>query len=156
MIRGLIAVILLAAGLLGLPAGSALADSEYNVTRIGGIAIDGTDPVAYFTQSMALKGLRKFSYEWKGATWRFTSAANRKAFKVNPVRYAPQYGGYDAWAVAQGYTAKIDPEAWKIVDYKLYLNYSTAVRQKWAADIAGNIAKADHNWPGIRTTLTNR
>ena len=156
MIRRLIAALLLAAGLLGLPVGPALADSEYNVTRIGGIAIEGTDPVAYFTQSMALRGLRKFSYKWKGATWRFGSAANRKAFKVNPMRYAPQYGGYCAWAVAQGYTEKIDREAWKIVDYKLYLNYSKSVRRQWEADIPGNIVKADHNWPGIRTTLTNR
>lgn len=156
MIRGLIAAVLLAAGLLGLPAGPALADSEYNVTRLGGIAIDGTDPVAYFTQFTAVTGLRKFSYDWKGATWRFASAANRKAFKADPVRYAPQYGGYCAWAVAQGYTAKIDPDAWKIVDYKLYLNYSKSVQRKWAADIPGNIIKADHNWPGIRTTLTNR
>jgi hypothetical protein len=77
------------------------------------------------------------------------SAANRDAFKADPAKYAPQYGGYCAWAVSRGYTAGIDPEAWKIVNDRLYLNYSTAVQAKWSEDIPGNIAKAGENWPKI-------
>jgi hypothetical protein len=70
-------------------------------------------------------------------------------FKADPEKYAPKYGGYCAWAVAQGYTAEIDPEAWKIVGGKLYLNYSKDVQKKWEQDIPGNIEKADQNWPGV-------
>jgi hypothetical protein len=88
-----------------------------------------------------------------GATWRFASAEHRDRFAVDPERYAPQYGGYCAWAVSQGYTAKIDPAAWKIVDDKLYLNYSKDVQSQWSSDIPGNIAKADANWPGIKADL---
>jgi len=156
MIRRLIAVFALLAGLLGVNAAPALAGSEFNASRLGGVAIDGTDPVAYFTQATPVQGLRKFSYDWHGATWRFASAANRDAFKADPTRYAPQYGGYCAWAVSQGYTAKIDPEAWKIVDGKLYLNYSKSVQGQWQADIPGNIAKADQNWPAIRAKLAGK
>ncbi len=153
MTQRLIAALVLLAGPLGMPAAPALAGSEYNTAGVGDIAIGGTDPVGYFTQSMALRGLPKFSYRWKGAIWHFGSAANRAAFKVNPMRYAPQYGGYSAWQVARGYTARIDPEAWRIVDYKLYLNYSKAVRRKWSSDLSGNITNGDHNWPGIRASL---
>ncbi len=118
-----------------------------------GAAIDGTDPVAYFTQAKPVAGSPDFTAEWKGATWRFASAENLAAFQANPEKYAPQYGGFCAWAVSQGYTAKIDPDAWKIVDDKLYLNYSTGVQRRWAGDIPGNIAKADANWPDLRAKL---
>ena len=67
--------------------------------------------------------------------------------------YAPQYGGYCAWAVSQGYTAKIDPAAWRIVDGKLYLNYSKSVQRQWTEEIAVNIAEGDRNWPGIEGSL---
>ena len=88
-----------------------------------------------------------------GATWYFACAENRDRFAADPERYAPQYGGYCAWAVAHGYTAKIDPEAWKIVDGKLYLNYSKDVQADWAEDIPGNISKGDANWPKIHADL---
>ena len=87
--------------------------------------------------------------EYDGAVWRFASAENREAFAANPVQYAPQYGGYCAWAVSQGYTASTDPEAWRIVDGKLYLNYSRSVQQKWEQDIPGNITAGDANWPKV-------
>jgi len=156
MIRRLTALFVLLAGLFGVTAAPALAGGEINAGRLFGVAIEGTDPVAYFTQNTPLQGLREFSHDWKGATWRFASAANRDAFKADPERYAPQYGGYCAWAVSQGYTATIDPEAWKIVDGKLYLNYSKSVQSQWAADIPGNIAKADQNWPAIRAKLAGK
>ncbi|NEP76447.1 YHS domain-containing (seleno)protein, partial [Okeania sp. SIO2G5] len=116
-----------------------------------GVAIDGADPVAYFTESKAVIGSAEFSHEWQGATWHFASAENRDLFAAAPEEYAPQYLGYCAWAVSQGYTAPIDPEAWKIVDGKLYLNYDQRVQNRWAKDIPGNIAKADANWPGVLT-----
>ena len=113
------------------------------------LAIRGTDPVAYFKEGKPVEGLSDFEHEWNGATWRFASAQNLADFKADPEAYAPQYGGYCAWAVSQGYTASTVPEAWKIVDGKLYLNYSKGVQSTWEQDIPGNIAKANGNWPGV-------
>lgn len=114
-----------------------------------GTAIDGTDAVAYFTEGRPVEGSSDFTLEWNGATWRFASAENRDKFAAEPEKYAPQYGGYCAWAVSQGYTASTDPEAWKIVDGKLYLNYSKGVQAQWEGDVAGNIKAADGNWPKV-------
>ncbi len=113
------------------------------------IVIRGTDPVAYFTQGAPVAGSAEFTYTWNSATWQFASAENRDLFAANPDAYAPQYGGFCAWAVSQGYTAPIDPNAWKIVDGKLYLNYSQGVQRRWERDIPGNITKANANWPGV-------
>lgn len=114
-----------------------------------GVAILGTDPVAYFTQNQAIKGSSEFSYDWQGSTWYFSSAENKDLFAANPDKYAPQYGGYCAWAVSQGATAPSAPDAWKIVGGKLYLNLSKDIQKRWEGDIPGNIAKADANWPGV-------
>ncbi|MGJ8622463.1 MAG: YHS domain-containing (seleno)protein [Yoonia sp.] len=113
----------------------------------GGIAVDGSDVVAYFDGNGPVMGDPAFAADYMGATWHFASAANRDAFAADPAAYAPQYGGYCAYAVSQGYTASTAPEAWSIVDNKLYLNYSTGVRRRWERDIAGHIAAADANWP---------
>ena len=115
-----------------------------------GAAIHGYDPVAYFAEEKAVPGRPEFVHEYMGATWRFASAANRDAFAADPQKYAPQYGGYCAYAVSQGYTAPIDPDAWSIRDGRLYLNYSLAVRIRWALDKDGHIAAADANWPKLR------
>lgn len=112
-------------------------------------AIKGYDPVAYFSESKAVKGEKSFSYEWQGATWYFSSAENLAAFTGNPEKYAPQYGGYCAYAVSQGYTAGINPDAWRIVEDKLYLNYSSGVQRKWEANQAAFIEQADKNWPKV-------
>ena len=115
-----------------------------------GIAIKGYDPVAFHKAGKPAEGSSKFELEWKDAKWRFASAEHRDVFRADPTKYAPQYGGYCAWAVAQGTTAGVDPEnAWKIVDGRLYLNYSVEVKKKWEMDIPGNIKKADANWPGV-------
>ena len=114
-----------------------------------GIAIDGTDPVAYFTEGRPVAGLPEHTLMWRGATWRFASEANRAAFEADPEAYAPQYGGWCAWAVAEGYTAPTVPDAWRIVDGKLYLNFSRGVQRRWERDIPGNIVRADANWPGV-------
>jgi YHS domain-containing protein len=135
---------------LALPA---TAGGVVNVSSFTGTAIEGYDPVAYFTEGRPVEGESGFAHDWMDATWYFATAENRDQFAADPDRYAPQYGGYCAWAVAHGYTAKIDPEAWKIVDGKLYLNYSKDVQAQWAEDIPGNIAKGDANWPKIRADL---
>lgn len=114
-----------------------------------GLAIRGTDPVAYFTQGGPVAGSSEFTHNWNNAIWQFASAENRDLFAANPEQYAPQYGGFCAWAVSQGYTAAIDPNAWKIVDGKLYLNFNRSVQQRWERDIPGNISKANANWPSV-------
>jgi YHS domain-containing protein len=113
------------------------------------VAIKGFDPVAYFTDGRPVMGLAQFKTTYNGAEFRFASAAHRDSFIANPARYAPQYGGYCAWAVSQGYTAGIDPEAWRIVGGKLYLNYNKDVQAKWEKDIPGHITAANANWPRV-------
>ena len=127
---------------------------EIYVEATSGIAIRGADPVAFFTESAAVPGKNAYEYEWNGATWRFSSAANMELFKANPEAYAPQYGGYCAKALSEGNLASVDPRAWKIVDGKLYLNYSADVQAQWVTDIPGNIAKADAFWPSVVTQQT--
>ena len=127
---------------------TAMAVDPINSSFLRG-AIKGYDPVAYFTQGGPAKGRSAHSHDWMGATWYFANAENRELFAAEPDKYAPQYGGYCAYAVSQGYTAKIDPDAWKIVDDKLYLNFSLKVQKIWEEDIPGYIAKADLNWPQI-------
>ena len=118
--------------------------------NIFGTALKGYDAVAYFKESRPVKGKDEFRHDWMGAKWYFVSAANRDEFARNPEKYAPQFGGYCAWAVAHGYTASIDPEAWRIVDGKLYLNYSKDVQKKWEADIPGFIKQGNENWPKLK------
>jgi hypothetical protein len=115
----------------------------------GSTALSGYDAVAYFSEGRAVKGDRTFEHQWLGATWRFASAANRDTFAADPGRYAPQYGGYCAYAVSQGYTADVDPEAFSVVNGRLYLNYSKSVKRKWDTDQAGYIGKGDANWPKL-------
>ena len=115
----------------------------------GKVAIKGYDPVAYFVSKAPTKGQKSITHRWKGSEWRFASSANRDKFIKDPTKYAPQFGGYCSWAVSQGYTASIDPKAWRIVDGKLYLNYSQRIQKKWAADIPGNIRKGNANWPKV-------
>ncbi len=112
-------------------------------------AIRGYDPVAYFVLGKAVRGKAEHSSTWQGASYRFSSRENLETFESNPAKYAPQYGGYCAYAVSQGYTASIDPDAWSSVDGKLYLNYSSGVQRRWEKDIPGYISAADRNWPEV-------
>jgi YHS domain-containing protein len=146
--RALLAALLPAALLLFAPPSFAGKAPVYTGT-FSSLAVDGYDPVAYFKEGKPVEGKSDFEWDWNGATWRFASQANLDAFKANPEAYAPQYGGYCAWAVSQGYTASATPEAWRIVNGKLYLNYSKGVQDTWAQDIPGNIAKANQNWPKV-------
>ena len=111
-----------------------------------GLAIRGFDAVAYFAADAASKGDPKYAFVWNGAKWLFANAENLERFRQNPESYAPQFGGYCSYAVSKGYTANGDPEAWKIVDGKLYLNYNLEVRSLWEKDESANIEKGIDNW----------
>jgi hypothetical protein len=134
----------------GLPSTSqAQAVPEVYADIVKGVALAGYDPIGYFTDGKPVLGLPSITLQHQGAEWRFASEANRDAFKADPAKYAPQYGGYCAWAVSQGYTAKGDPNAWTIANGKLYLNYNKSVQKSWEKDIPGNVAKGDKNWPRV-------
>jgi YHS domain-containing protein len=128
--------------------GAALAQKAPIYSDASG-AIRGYDPVAYFTQGRPVKGSKEFTHRWNGAEWRFASAENRARFAAAPEKYAPQYGGYCAFGVAGGYAVKIEPDAWSVVDGKLYLNYDRSVQASWKKDVPGYIRKADANWPAV-------
>jgi YHS domain-containing protein len=115
-----------------------------------GLALRGYDPVAYFIDAKPVKGSPEHEWEWGGVTWRFATADNLERFRNDPERFAPQYGGFCAWAVANNYLFPVDPFAWRIVDDKLYLNANQRVQRNWERDIPGFIEKADLNWPGLR------
>ena len=124
------------------------------VFSVDGVSIRGTDPVGYFTEGAVVAGSSDHSTSWMGVEWHFASAENREMFEMNPHKFAPQYGGYCAFAASKGAAASTDPDAWTVVDDKLYLNYSVNVRSLWQQDIPGNIEKANTNWPGILEALT--
>jgi YHS domain-containing protein len=144
----LVRVVLMLVAVLAPHAARAAEDPIYTGT-FSNLAVGGYDVVAYFEAGEPVEGSRAFSHAWQGATWRFANQANLEKFKADPGAYAPQYGGYCAWAVSQGYTASADPQAWRIVDGKLYLNYNKEVQKTWEGDIPGNIGKADLNWPAV-------
>lgn len=115
----------------------------------GGVAIRGYDPVAYFREGGPRLGKAEFSTSHAGAVWRFANAENKVAFETDPARYLPAYGGFCAYGTSRGYLVKIEPEAWSIVDGRLYLNYDLGVRKTWLGDSKGYIARADRNWPRL-------
>jgi YHS domain-containing protein len=125
------------------------AKPETFTARFSNLAADGYDVVAYFSEATPVKGSSTFKADYKGAEWRFSSAENLERFKANPAAYAPQYGGYCAWAVAQGYTAPGNPKNWAVVDGRLYLNYNDKVQADWLKDVPGFIRQADANWPSV-------
>lgn len=108
-----------------------------------GVAIRGYDTVAYFTDGKPVPGKPEFSTEYEGAKWLFASQDHLDKFKADPARYAPQYGGYCAYGVANDHLVKIEPDQWSIIDGKLYLNYDSGVSAKWKKDPAGYNRKAD-------------
>lgn len=113
-------------------------------------AIRGYDPVAYFTDSEAVRGDRRFRHRWREADWFFASAEHRDLFAADPARYAPQYGGYCAYAMSRGDYVSSDPDAWSIRDGRLYLNYSKRVRRTWLKEPEGYIERADGHWRRLR------
>ena len=115
-----------------------------------GKAIRGYDPVAYFTEGKPANGDDKLVYKWNNADWYFSSQTNLDLFKANPEKYAPQYGGYCAFGLSNGYKAPTDADAWTIENGKLYLNYNLQVREDWNKERKQRIEKADANWPHVK------
>ncbi len=148
-----LAVILLAGLSIGRPSVRAASPEQIaarapvaEINNKKGLAVKGYDVVAYFTDGRPVKGTANNSYQWQGATWQFASPEHRAAFMREPAKYAPQYGGYCAYAVAQGDIVDIDPKQWKIVDGKLYLNANFLSQTLWVTDPAGHIKNGDANW----------
>ncbi len=144
-IQGALAVVI--ANAIG---GVALAEPKtlINVDK-SGLAVQGYDVVAYFTDNAAVKGSAEFASTYGGGTYRFASTEHKAAFDKDPAKYAPQFGGFCAYAVSKNSTAKIEPDAFQIVDGRLLLQYDKGIRDKFNKDTAGNLAKADGNWPGL-------
>jgi YHS domain-containing protein len=111
------------------------------------VAIKGYDAVSYFDEGMPIEGKKEYSRDWKGATWYFSSKQHAELFASNPEQYTPQFGGYCAYAASQGYLYRSDPNVWKIVDRKLYLNYDTGTQQKWTDNQSELIQLGLKNWP---------
>jgi len=141
------------AALLGASVASAQ-HTPYNVDR-DGLGLKGYDPVAYFTDGAPAKGKAAFTATHDGVTYRFASAEHRHQFQAEPAKYLPQYGGYCAMGVAMGKKLAIDPEAYRIVDGRLYLNVNKSVQRDWLKDVPGNIARADAAWPALRTAAAS-
>ncbi len=148
--RKLLIAIVFAAGAFTLAPAPAYADQAPVYTGLlSRVAVGGYDPVAYFTDGRPVRGTTQFRINHQGYEYRFASAEHLAAFRANPSRYLPQYGGYCAWAVSQGYTASGDPNHWRIVDGKLYLNYNAEIQTRWEGDIPGHIRSANGNWPRV-------
>ena len=116
---------------------------------ISGVGAGGYDVVSYFKDGAPKKGSAEYAASYGGAKWYFSSAENMKTFQASPGKYAPAYGGYCAYAVANGVTAAGNPRLWKIVGGRLYLNLNAAAQSRWKADIPGNISSANANWPTV-------
>jgi len=112
-----------------------------------GVALQGHDPVAYFESRNATLGSSEHSFEFADATWHFSNAENRELFAADSDRYAPQYGGFCAFAMSKGFTADIDPEAWHIEADNLYVFADRNVRDDWVAGLeSGTLAASEENW----------
>lgn len=115
-----------------------------------GIALKGYDVVAYFTDGAAVKGDKKFSISWDSTTWHFRNQKNLDVFKADPQKYVPQFGGYCAYGASENHKAPTQPDAFTIVDGKLYLNYNRGVKELWLKDSAEHIRNAEENWPALK------
>jgi hypothetical protein len=134
---------------------SASADDSVNTGYFGGVAIMGYDPVAYFTENRAVKGSEEYAFDWLGTPWHFANNKHREMFMNEPVKYAPQYGGYCAGEVANNssVTVNIDPEAFKIIDGKLYLVYDRGNAEVFADHADELVPKGNENWPKVVADL---
>lgn len=148
------ALTLAAAGLvLGLLNYARLMKPAVFTGPVPGVALAGIDPVSYFTDSEPRPGRGDLTHAYSGATWRFVTERSREAFRADPVRFAPQFGGYCAYAVAGGGVAPGDPQFWQIIDGRLYLNASRRVHEKWSKDPTSYIAAGNANWPRVLRRL---
>lgn len=129
--------------------------SEQAATRVlvntdkQGLALEGHDPVAFFTEARAVKGSPEHTATYQGATYRFSTAERRSAFEAEPAKYVPAFGGYCAYGASRGYTASVEIDTWQIVDGRLILNYNQSVKRRFNEDRASYLQKADREWPGV-------
>ena len=117
-----------------------------------GLALRGYDPVSYFTTNKPQPGVAAHAHTYKGSTFHFATEENRKLFAADPGKYAPQFGGFCAFGASRGYKVSTQPDAFAVVNGKLYLNYNTDIRKQWQSDVPGNIAKAEATWPEVSKT----
>lgn len=122
---------------------------DVNVTSTD-LALRGVDPVSYFTAGEPLQGEVNITSEHNGAIYRFTSEETKATFEADPEKYAPQYGGFCAFGLANGFKFDGDPDVWRIVDDRLYLNLSPAVSEIWQKDIPGYIETAENLWTDVK------
>ncbi len=138
------------------PATTQVVSAAQEVNIVEGYAVHGYDVVAYFTEGKPVLGNNSYTAEHGGATYRFASAEHRDLFAANPAKYAPQYGGFCAFGTAMGRKFDGDPQAWAIVDDRLYLNLNKDVQAKWKGNIPGFLKGAENNWPLIRNLADSR
>jgi hypothetical protein len=141
-----------ALALLSRPGGAAVTEQVVTSPQTG-LAIDGIDPVAYFTNGEPLAGRPEFEFRHQGVVWRFRNDGNKAAFARSPDIYTPRYGGYDPVAVARGIAVAGNPLLWTVSGQRLYLFYSTAARAQFSADLPKIVAEADARWPTVSATL---
>lgn len=135
-------------GLMGLLLASRIALAG-DYFEVDGLALRGYDPVAYFEVNEPVKGLPTHSFVHHGSKFLFASAQNQAKFAADPDQYAPQFGGFCALGTANGYKVKTEPDAFRVVNGKLYLNYNRKVLDLWTKDEPGYIARANQNWPEV-------
>lgn len=144
MIRPLLVIILLT---LSVTYSSAQTSNYFS---LDGVAIRGYDPVAYFKENTPVEGSKQFSYSWEGTEWHFKNQENLNAFKSNPEKYAPQFGGYCAYGVSEDHKSPTEPAAFTIINDNLYLNYNQQVKKLWMKDTKARIEKAESNWVELK------
>lgn len=127
-----------------------LAAQPVSYFNSNGVAIKGYDPVAYFKQNAAVKGEKQFAYSWQGSEWYFASEENMNAFKAEPARYAPQFAGFCAYGVSENHKSPTEPDAFTIVNDKLYLNYNMKVRELWRKNTDERIKQGETNWATLK------
>jgi YHS domain-containing protein len=132
---------------------SATAFAQTQYFNTDGVAIRGYDPVAYFNDDKAVEGSKQFSYSWMGTEWHFKNQSNLDTFKSDPEKYAPQFGGYCAYGVSEDHKSPTEPDAFTIVNDKLYLNYNVKVRTLWRKDTAGRIKTGEVNWINLKDKM---
>lgn len=123
---------------------------------INDLAIQGYDPVSYFSNTQPRIGNANYTATYKGGIYRFSTKENRDTFKNNPAKYAPQYGGFCAFGVSMEKKFDTDPLAWKIVGNKLYLNLNKSVQKKWLTDVPGYLNTANENWGDIKNVSAKK
>jgi YHS domain-containing protein len=134
---------------LALGCAGALRADQARVFAQDGVALGGYDVVIYFTENRAALGDARHAVMWKGATWYFVNAETMSSFEMNPKAYAPQYGGYCAFAMSQGRVAEPSPMNFSIIDGRLYLNDGPGAQAEWAAAVEANISAANAHWKAL-------